>query len=69
MCDNDVQEKSLNECMELVNNRLYEVWQKKWDECMIGRVTYEFIREVRFAEVCREFEPNLSRGYILTGHE
>jgi hypothetical protein len=44
------------------------VWQKRWDECENGRVTYEFIKNVRFAEECCMFEPSLWLGYILTGH-
>lgn len=63
--DDEVCGKSISECRELVSDRLYDVWQKRWDECEDGRVTYGFIKNVRFAEECREFEPNLWMGYIL----
>lgn len=66
--DDEVCGKSISECRELVSDRLYDVWQKRWDQCEDGRVTYGFIKNVRFAEECREFEPNLWMGYILTGH-
>jgi len=29
--------KSVSECMELVNERLYQQWQKRWDESMSER--------------------------------
>lgn len=57
-----------NERINLVENKVYDVWQKRWDECESGRVTYEFIKDVRFAEMNVLFEPSLWMGYILTGH-
>ncbi|KMQ89014.1 reverse [Lasius niger] len=66
--DDDLREKSVDECVRMVSDRLYEVWQKRWDECENGRVTYEFIKNVRFAEECSMFEPSLWLGFILTGH-
>jgi len=44
------------------------MWQRKWDECDYGRVTYEFIKNVRFAEMNVLFEPSLWMGFILAGH-
>lgn len=66
--DDDLRGKDACESMELVERRLYETWRMRWDECTNGRVTYEFIKNVRFAECCVMFEPSLSMGYILTGH-
>jgi len=66
--DSDLRERGVEGCMDLVSERLYERWQSRWDECEKGRVTYEFIKDVRFAGMCEGFEPSLSLGYILTGH-
>jgi len=60
--------KSVSECMELVNERLYQQWQKRWDESMSGRVTYGFTKDVSFVERHEDFNLNLYMGYILTGH-
>lgn len=54
--------------MQLVNDRLYEVWQKRWEESEKGRVTHSFIKDVRFAEECKNFELKLHAGFLMTGH-
>lgn len=66
--DQDVYGLDANKIKSLVNDRLYAVWQERWNESERGRVTYEFIKNVRFAEKLWEFEPALYVGYILTGH-
>jgi len=66
--EQEISGKSVNEYMELVNKKLYERWQTR-DQCMRGRVTYGFIRDVSFVERCEDFDPNLYVGYVLTGHE
>lgn len=53
---------------KIVEHRVYEEWQRRWDACRNGRVTYTFIKNVRFAECTRMFEPSLRVCYILTGH-
>lgn len=53
---------------KVISARLYDVWQRRWDVCDKGRVTYGFIRNVRFANECCEFEPSIWLSYILTGH-
>ncbi|CAK9801625.1 Retrovirus-related Pol polyprotein from type-1 retrotransposable element R1 (Fragment) [Anthophora quadrimaculata] len=64
----DVCGRTWNECKRLVSERLYDKWQNRWDSSVNGRVTYEYIRNVRFAErnVC--FDPGTYVCYLLTGH-
>lgn len=60
--------KSTNECIKMLDECLYERWQRNWDECVNGRVTYEYIKDVRFADrnVC--FDPCVYACFLLTGH-
>ncbi|CAK9796609.1 Retrovirus-related Pol polyprotein from type-1 retrotransposable element R1 (Fragment) [Anthophora quadrimaculata] len=64
----DVCGRTWNECKRLVSERLYDKWQNRWNSSVNGRVTYEYIRNVRFAErnVC--FDPGTYVCYLLTGH-
>ncbi|KAK2577563.1 hypothetical protein KPH14_012910, partial [Odynerus spinipes] len=68
VCQEEVNGKRLNECMELVNGRLYEEWQRRWDESVCGRVTHEFVKNVRMAEECGYIDIPLHAGYLFTGH-
>ena len=53
---------------ELVNERVYERCQARWDVCGNGRVTYEYIKNVRYAERNTCFEPNVYMCFMLRGH-
>ena len=64
----DLNGKSVEECVSLLNERVYERWQARWDECVNGRVTYEYIKNVRYAERNTCFEPNVYVCFMLTGH-
>lgn len=64
----EVERLGVDEACRVVERRVYEAWQRRWDGCTKGRVTYEFIKNVRFAERTRAFEPSLRVCYILTGH-
>jgi len=66
--EQEIYGKSVCECMKLVNERLYQLWQKRWDECANGRVTYGFNKKVNYVERHKDFNLNLYAGYILTGH-
>jgi len=66
--DDELRGMDESERIKLVDDRLYDMWQRRWDECESGRVTYEFIKNVRFAEMNVLFEPSLWMGFILTGH-
>lgn len=59
---------SVDECMDIVERRLYEKWQRRWDESVHGRVTYEFVKNVRTAEECRFVDIPLFAMYLFTGH-
>lgn len=58
----------VNAAKEFVDVRAREVWQVRWDNSANGRVTYEWIKDVRFSERTPKFEPSLRAGYLLTGH-
>lgn len=47
-----------------INNR----WQIRWDESLKGRCTHEFIGDVRFVASLESFDFSLQLGYLLTGH-
>ena len=52
----------------MIEDRVYELWQRRWDGSRNGRVTYAFIKNVRFACKLSVFEPSHRVCYILTGH-
>lgn len=66
--DSEICGKDVEECMQMVTGRLYDMWQRRWNMSANGRATYAFIKDVRSAENCDDFEPSLYMGYILTGH-
>ena len=66
--DRDIDERSVNEIKSLLNERVNEIWQTRWDTSLKGRVTYEFVKDVRFAGRNKWFNPSLRVGYIITGH-
>lgn len=66
--EQEVREKGVSESVRLLEERLYDEWQRRWDTSEKGRVTHGFVRSVRFASECEKFEPSLWLGYILTGH-
>lgn len=66
--DREISGMGIDESMRLVNDRLYEAWQRRWDESERGRVTYAFIKNVKSVEMCMNFELELYVGYIVTGH-
>lgn len=50
LSDEDIVGKDEDKSIPLVNDRLHEIWQKKCDKSWKRRVTYNFIKNVRFAE-------------------
>ena len=55
-------------CAELLAERMLTIWQRRWEESTKGRITFEFIGDVRFAGMDERFAPGLCLGYLLTGH-
>lgn len=51
----------------LIKMEIFKVWQKRWDEDDHGRVTYKFIKNVKFAKN-EWFSPGRKCIYILTGY-
>ena len=66
--DEDLIGRSLEEKVCLVNERGYARWQTRWDVCVHGRVTYEYIKDMRFGENSAWFDPIVYAFYLLTGH-
>ena len=52
----------------LLSEYVHERWQERWDGSSNGRVTYQFIRDVRFVGNNPSFKFNLGLGFLLTGH-
>lgn len=59
---------NVKECKELIETKMFEVWQRRWDESSKGRLTYEFIPDVKFVRAHESFNPGLHLTYLLTGH-
>lgn len=53
---------------ERVHERLLNMWQNRWEESTSGRVTYRWIREVKFAVENEWFRPSMHLCFVLTGH-
>lgn len=64
----DLIDCNLNEAKVVIEERMYDVWQRRWSESTNGRLTHEFIPNVSFVREHRDFECGLMLGYLLTGH-
>lgn len=56
------------EVRSLIEERLFDEWQARWDTSSKGRTTYEWIPQVRYGSTHPEFEPSLQMCFLLTGH-
>uniref|UniRef100_A0ABD2X852 Reverse transcriptase n=2 Tax=Trichogramma kaykai TaxID=54128 RepID=A0ABD2X852_9HYME len=66
--ENEQRDLSVKEVERLCEERVNEEWQRSWDRCEKGRVTYEFIKDVTLMSRCRKLDFGLKVGFILTGH-
>ncbi len=66
--DLDVEREGYLGSKRLLEDRVKIRWQDRWDNSPNGRVTYEYIRDVRFVEENPDFRFCLSLGFLLTGH-
>ena len=64
----DLQGLSLQEKKTKLHDSAYDFWQTRWDASEKGRVTYQWIRDVRFSSITPHFTPGLNLTFILTGH-
>lgn len=64
----EVSGMSVTECKIYVKEKMFDVWQNRWNVSENGRTTHRFIRDVRFSGMCNGFSPTLRLGYLLTGH-
>jgi len=53
---------------KLLHDCVRDKWQARWNECENGRVTFEYIRDVKFLEERSDFKFKLNLGFLLTGH-
>ena len=60
--------RSMEERVKLVDERAYARWQTRWNESVNGRVTSEYIKNVRFVERNAWFDPSVYACFLLTGH-
>lgn len=58
----------LKKCKEMIDEKVLNEWQARWDECDKGRVTFKFIKDVSFSMYCKGFKPSMNLLFILTGH-
>jgi hypothetical protein len=66
--DREVEENGVKVCMKLVEDRLMNEWQNRWNACEKGRVTFENIRNVRHVRKKELFDPGVYLYFLLTGH-
>lgn len=66
--DEELNGKTLAECARMLDERLYDEWQNRWDESQNGRVTYKYIRDVKFAWRNNDFDPSMYVCFMMTGH-
>ena len=53
---------------KLLKEEMISIWQDRWNQSSKGRITFEFITNVRFALECNYFKFSLFTGFLLTGH-
>lgn len=58
---------SIKDRKALVDNRMCDIWQRRWDESIKGRCTYAFVKDVKF-NADGMFGFGLHLGYLITGH-
>lgn len=57
-----------NAWKSLLEEKMMDLWQTRWDASDKGRTTYRWLPNVRFARDHPRFNPSLELGYLLTGH-
>lgn len=55
------------EVKEILNARTKEIWQERWESCGTGRLTHQFIPNIKDRELL-DIEYNSKLTQILTGH-
>lgn len=69
ICQNElVTEEELNARNKSGNKRAYTRWQTRWNESVNGRVTFEYINDVRFGERNASLDPSVYVCFLTTGH-
>lgn len=63
----EVEGMSAKAVRKLLSDRLHDRWQERWNESTKGRVTFEFIKDVRFVSDSK-FAFSMAAGFLLTGH-
>ncbi|KAK9696752.1 hypothetical protein QE152_g31365 [Popillia japonica] len=68
MITDDVEGRTLKECLEYVREQMVRKWQERWDSSEKGRVTYGYIKNVKFVSENKWFSFGLNAGLLLIGH-
>ncbi|KAK9701483.1 Reverse transcriptase (RNA-dependent DNA polymerase) [Popillia japonica] len=68
MTTDEVEGRTLKECLEYVREQIVRKWQERWDSSENGRVTYGYIKNVKFVSENKWFSFGLNPGFLLTGH-
>ena len=53
---------------KLLKEKMLSIWQDRWNQSSKGRITFQFIMNVKFALECNYFKFSLFTGFLLTGH-
>lgn len=61
----NIKELNLEEEIELITRKVRLEWQRRWDEDIYDRMTYEFINKIIFSQN-KWFNPNRSCTYLIT---
>src|SRR5436190_4015786 len=64
---NEVVDTSKEICKIRIREKLMDRWQCEWEASTKGRVTYEWIKDVRSVGTWDWFDMSLSLGYLVTG--
>lgn len=63
----DINDIKLDEEITLINREMKIEWQERWDKDTHGRMTYNFIKTIDFAQN-KWFTPSRACTYIITGY-
>ena len=55
--------------VQLLNERLMNEWQIRWNESDKGRQRYRFIPDFKFVLSCGDFNPSIYLCFLLTEYE
>lgn len=66
--DAEIEGLSSKETRALLEDRLLDAWQTRWNQNSNGRTTFEWIPNVRYVKEHEFFQLSMQLSYLLTGH-